>query len=138
MQRFTGVLIGLILLIFTFQANAESPFIYGIHDHDTNPQEYLDHIRNGGVTGWVTATVAIGNNPNDHGGADFSHLSNQGHTVIVRLNNGYCPSGTIPEPAKYADFAKRAANFVAASQGANIWIIGNETNLAGEWPVVNG
>ena len=138
MKRFTAVLIGLILLIFTFQANAESPFIYGIHDHDTNPQEYLDHIRNGGATGWVTATVAIGSNPNDYGGTDFSNLSDQGHTVIVRLNNGYCPNGTIPEPAKYADFAQRAANFVAASQGANIWIIGNETNLAGEWPVVNG
>jgi hypothetical protein len=40
MQRFTVVLIGLILLIFTFQANAESPFIYGIHDLDSNPQEY--------------------------------------------------------------------------------------------------
>lgn len=71
MKRLSVILIGIILLVFTFQANAESPFIYGIHDHDTNPQEYLDRIRNGGATGWVTATVAIGSNPNDHGGADF-------------------------------------------------------------------
>ena len=35
-----------------------SPFIYGIHDHDTNIQEYLNHFSAGGVTGWVTATVA--------------------------------------------------------------------------------
>jgi PKD repeat protein len=56
MQRFTVVLIGLILLIFTFQANAESPFIYGIHDLDSNPQEYdalppNSAIVNGGFEG---------------------------------------------------------------------------------------
>jgi hypothetical protein len=35
-----------------------SPFIYGLHDHDTNIQEYLDHFNNGGVSGWVTATLS--------------------------------------------------------------------------------
>jgi PKD repeat protein len=117
---------------------AQSPYIYGIHDHDPNPQEYLNRIEAGGATGWVTATVAIGSDPNDHGGGDFTWLANRGHTVIVRLNNGYCPNGTIPEPARYDDFAQRAANYVAASNGASIWVIGNETNLAGEWPLVNG
>ncbi|MGH7645990.1 MAG: PKD domain-containing protein [Gemmatimonadales bacterium] len=116
---------------------AESPYLYGIHDHDPNPQEFLDHIKTRGATGWVTATVAIGNNPNDAGGGDFSWLANQGHTVIVRLNNGYCGNGTIPVAEKYDDFARRAANYVAASRGANIWVIGNETNLAGEWPPAN-
>ena len=116
----------------------ESPFLYGIHDHDTNPQPFLDRIVAGGATGWVTATVAIGSDPNNRGGDDFSSIANQGHTVIVRLNNGYCPDGTIPPPSKYADFARRAANYVAASRGANIWVIGNETNLPWEWPAVNG
>jgi len=101
----------------------ESPFLYGIHDHDTNPQPFLDRIVAGGATGWVTATVAIGSDPNNRGGDDFSSIANQGHTVIVRLNNGYCPDGTIPPPSKYADFARRAANYVAASRGANIWVI---------------
>lgn len=116
----------------------ESPFIYGIHDHDTNIQEYLDHFSAGGVTGWVTATIAIGSNPNDTGGDDFRWIANQGHTLIVRLNNGYCGTGNVPTPDKYDDFARRAANYVAATQGANIFIIGNETNLAVEWPAVNG
>ncbi len=115
-----------------------SPFIYGIHDHDTNIQEYLDHFSAGGVTGWVTATIAIGSNPNDTGGDDFRWIANQGHSVIVRLNNGYCGTGNIPTPDKYDDFAQRAANYVAATQGADIFIIGNETNLAVEWPPVNG
>ena len=116
----------------------DSPFLYGIHDHDTNIQEYLDHFSAGGVTGSVTATIAIGSNPSDTGGDDFRWIADQGHTVIVRLNNGYCGSGNIPTPDKYDDFAQRAANYVAATQGANIFVIGNETNLAVEWPPVNG
>ena len=120
------------------QASLSSPFIYGIHDHETNIQEYLDHFSAGGATGWVTATIAIGNDPSNTGGDDFRWISNQGHGVIVRLNNGYCGSGTIPTPDKYDDFAQRAANYVAATQGANIFIIGNETNLALEWPPVGG
>jgi hypothetical protein len=119
-------------------APGESPFIYGIHDHDPNPQEFLDHLSAGGATGWITATIAIGSNPNDTGGDDFSRWENQGHTVIVRLNNGYCDSGTIPAREQYDGFARRAANYVAASRGVHIWVIGNETNLAGEWPVVDG
>jgi PKD repeat protein len=124
--------------LFSSTNAQESPFIYGIHDHDTNIQEYLDHFSAGGVTGWVTATIAIGSNPSDTGGDDFRWIANQGHTVIVRLNNGYCGTGNIPTPDKYDDFAQRAANYVAATQGADIFIVGNETNLAVEWPPVNG
>lgn len=116
----------------------ESPFLYGIHDHDTNIQEYLDHLNSRGIGGWVTATVAIGSNPSHTGGDDFRWIANQGHTVTVRLNHGYCGSGTIPTPDKYDDYARRAANYVAATQGADIFIIGNETNLAVEWPPVGG
>jgi PKD repeat protein len=138
MGRRTVILVVGLFLVCAGPVTAQSPYIYGIHDHDPNPQEYLNRIEAGGATGWVTATVAIGSDPNDHGGGDFSFLANRGHTVIVRLNNGYCPNGTIPEPARYEDFAQRAANYVAASNGAGIWVIGNETNLAGEWPLVDG
>jgi hypothetical protein len=93
----------------------ESPYIYGIHDHDPGPQEFLDRLAAGGASGWITATIAIGSNPNDTGGDDFSRWADRGHTVIVRLNNGYCGEGTIPPPEKYDDFARRAANYVAAS-----------------------
>ncbi len=117
---------------------AESPNLYGIHDHDPSPREYLDHISSGGARGWVTATVAIGADPNNTSGDDFSWIEDLGHTVIVRLNYGYCPDGTIPPADRYDDFARRAANYVAASRGAHIWLIGNETNLPVEWPVVDG
>jgi PKD repeat protein len=138
MYRNTVILVAGLVLVCSAPASAQSPYIYGVHDHDPSPQEYLNRIEAGGATGWVTATVAIGADPNDHGGGDFSFLANRGHTVVVRINYGYCPNGTIPEPARYDNFAQRAANYVANSTGANIWIIGNETNLAGEWPLENG
>lgn len=116
----------------------ETTYPYGIHDHEPNPQEWLNRVSNGGAKSWITATFAIGRNPNDMGGADLRAFSDQGHTIIGRLNHGYGTSGTIPPPEYYADFAQRCANFVANSQGINIWHIGNETNLASEWPMVNG
>lgn len=133
---------GLILLLSDIPAQPAagqvSPYIYGIHDHEPSPQEYLNHFSSGGVTGWVTATVAVGHNPDDHGGVDFRSISNQGHTVVCRINNAYCDGGTIPLPEHYADFAQRCANFVAASQGCQVWVIGNETNLSVEWPPSGG
>lgn len=116
-------------------AFAEPSCIYGIHDHEPNPSEFLNHITAGGAeSGWVTATVAVGADTNDMSGVDFTFLSNQGHTVICRINHSYFPGGTIPLPAKYDAFAARCANFVAHSHGCSMWIIGNELNIAGEWP----
>ncbi len=121
-------------LLAALPTRGETPYLYGIHDFDPLPQEYLNHIAAGGATGWATATVAVGHNPGDTGGVDFSSVANQGHTVICRINNGYCDVGTIPLPAEYGNFAARCANFVAASPGCTMWVIGNETNLASEWP----
>ena len=112
----------------------EAPSIYGIHDHEPFPGEFLTKIENGNTRGWVTATVAVGANPNDQSGASFTTVSSRGHTVICRINYGYYPDGTIPVPAKWDDFAARCAKFVANSTGCNIWLIANETNLASEWP----
>jgi hypothetical protein len=115
----------------------ESPFLYGIHDHDPDPGEFLSHIKagTGGTGGWVTATVAVGANTNDFGGADFSALASAGHTVICRINHGYFPNGTIPVASKWDDFAVRCKHFVANSTGCAIWLIANESNLATEWPL---
>ena len=84
--------------------------------------------------GWVLITEAIGFNPGNKRGKDYSHLTNNGLSVMVRLNAGYAGAGTIPYEAHYKDFARRCANFVEASTGARIWIIGNEPNHPIEWP----
>ena len=47
------------------------------------------------------------------------HRTN-GFGVIVRLNNGYMPNGTIPHSTEYQRFAQRCANFVRSSGGAKI------------------
>ena len=134
-----GRLIVTLLFAFTVLGTfpvfaAETPYLYGIHDHDPVPGEYLSHIKSVVSGGWVTSTVAVGHDPSDQGSVDFSWFPGQGHTVICRINNGYFPNGTIPLPADYANFAQRCANFVKNSQGCEIWVIGNETNIAGEWP----
>lgn len=93
------------------------------------------------VPGWVLITVALGSNPSDTGPgddgrfrADYRQLVDQGLGVIVRLNHGYAPYGTIPYEHQYDDFARRCANFVRISRGCHIWVIGNEPNHPIEWP----
>ncbi|MGB5055037.1 MAG: M23 family metallopeptidase, partial [Nitrospirales bacterium] len=60
--------------------------------------------------------------------------SDQGLGVIVVLSNGFQPDGAIPESSQYENFAQRCANFVSASLGASIWVIGNEMNYWVERP----
>jgi hypothetical protein len=94
--------------------------LYGVHDlSDRLPVD------------WLVDAVAIGHNPNAYGGKDYSRWD---PTIICRLNNGWHPDGTIPLPRYYDDFAQRCANFVTASRGCDIWIVGNEWNLSIERP----
>ena len=111
-------------------AAAQPPHIYGIHDDIPMPTDWINTCP--GQTAWITATEAIGTNPSDTGGKVFSAPA--GSKILARLNNGYFPNGTIPVPAQFANFATRCANFAAASTGCDTWVIGNETNLAIEWP----
>ena len=107
----------------------DSPFIFGIHEPGGER-----HMLEAGKPGWIVFTEGIGASPGDGGGKDFSPWSNQGLGVLCRLNHGYNPDGTIPASHRYADFARRCANYVAASPGCKIWIIGNEMNHPVERP----
>jgi hypothetical protein len=103
--------------------------IFGIHEPGGE-----GHMLELCKTGWIVFTEGIGNDPNDKGGRDYRQWSDKGLGVIVRLNNGYEPAGTIPNQLRYEAFAQRCANFVENSQGARLWIIGNEMNFAVERP----
>lgn len=127
---------GLVLLMTGLKVAqaAEPPWIFGCHD----PGGYTK-IEQAGKRGWLVVTVAIGHDPSNRSGDDFSFYANRGHGVIVRLNNGYGSEGTLPYQSQYQNFAIRCANYVAATKGADIFIIGNEPNLPREWPGnVNG
>ena len=112
----------------------DSPYIFGIHDPGGER-----HMIEMGKPGWIVFTEAIGAEPNDHSGKNFSEWSNQGLGVICRLNYSYegrTPNGTLPHSSRYEQFAQRCAAYVQASQGCKIWIIGNEMNYAIERPGV--
>lgn len=132
--------VGGVLFCLALPTGAQTPWIYGYHDWEavTDGGGALDEFTSQGRTAWITATVAVGHNPNQQGGDNFTAASNAGHTVICRINNGYGEDGTIPVPSQYANFAQRCANYVAGTQGCEYFVIGNETNLAHEWPKVNG
>ncbi len=102
-----------------------SEFLFGIHDFGGE-----DHMRAARKQGWIVFSEVVGHDPNDLTGKDYSSLSRQGLGVIVCLNNGHFPQGTLPLSSEYANFARRCANFVAASKGCSRWVIGNEMNYA--------
>lgn len=106
-----------------------SSYLYGLHDPGG---EQL--MLGAGVPGWVLVTTEVGYDPNNTSGQNFSALTERGLGVIVRLNAGYAGVGTLPFERYYDNFARRCANFVANSPGANHWIVGNETNHPIEWP----
>lgn len=115
----------------------DSAYIYGIHEPggEVYLTEPADGIASEAVgRGWVLFTEAIGHDPEDRTGIDFTTFSKQGLGVICRLNHGYEPDGTIPHSSQYEAFARRVANFVAVSSGCKIWVIGNEMNYAVERP----
>jgi len=107
----------------------ESPYIFGLHEPGG---EHL--MVNAGRPGWLVFTHALGHDPTHTGGYNYRPWADQGLGVIARLNNGYGTQGTIPLPAYYDAFAQRVANWVAASEGCRIWVIGNETNHGQERP----
>lgn len=107
-------------------------YLHGVHD--------LDGVGlMNGSPGWVVVTEAIGHDPAERGGRSFQEARKAGVGICVRLNNAHNGvDGTIPEPQHAGDFATRCANFVSASFGIDVVIIGNEPNHSGEWPTVNG
>ncbi|GAB4564423.1 MAG: hypothetical protein Kow0047_14160 [Anaerolineae bacterium] len=109
----------------------DSPYIFGIHEE--GGERYMLEK---GKPGWIVFTEELGADPNNYSGRDYRQWSDRDLGIIVRLNHGYEPRGTIPHSSRYRDFARRCANFVAASAGAHIWIIGNEPNLPVERPGV--
>lgn len=107
----------------------DSRYLFGLHDPGGE-----GIMLNAGRQGWVLFTEELGSDPSNRSGADYTPWSSRGLGIISRLNNGYEPNGTIPHSSQYQNFAARCANFVRASRGCHIWIIGNEMNYSVEWP----
>jgi len=105
-------------------------YIFGLHEHAGGGEQLmLDAARRG----WVLELAEVGLDGGSDN-ADFRELAAQGLGVMVRLNHGYEPAGTIPKPQHYAAFAQACATFVKRSRGCHIWVLGNEPNHAAERP----
>lgn len=102
----------------------ESAWLFGMHD------PYDAGLHANGRAGWVLFTEVT----NGAGSAAYADWANRDWGVIVRLNNDYGGSGTIPVTGQYTAFAERCANWVRNSKGCHLWIIGNEMNNPREWP----
>ncbi len=107
-------------------------YLYGIHD----PGPWRERFRAAGLTGWVVFEETIGADPEDVSGRGsiYQTWAGAGFGVIVVLNYGRYPNGTLPPSDRYEAFARRCARFVAASPSAHIWIIGNEPNHPQQQP----
>lgn len=114
----------------------DSPYLYGLHDPGGESIMAAPPGAEQKVFGWILFTEELGSDPNDTRGGDYSRWADQGLGILVRLNHGYEPKGTIPYSSRYADFARRCANFARNSRGCHIWIIGNEMNFPVERPGV--
>ncbi|MFQ5858152.1 MAG: FimV family protein, partial [Anaerolineae bacterium] len=102
----------------------ESPFLYGFFDPGG---EYL--MRQAGVTGWILYPTLVNEPPQN-----LTSLTNEGFGVLVELNWGYNPNGTLPHETLYSDFADLCEKWVSQSQGVSHWIIGHEPNKRSRRP----
>ncbi len=130
-----------------------SPHIFGIHAVTLGDDpEIRDDIRalyqGSGKKGWIFFTEVCGRHPehlhpNDEIRRRLWDWASRGYGVIVRLNHGYEPGGTLPESRYYDDFAAAAARWVELyltrpdlSQSEYTWTIqiANEQNNPREHP----
>ncbi len=130
-----------------------SPHIFGIHALSVADDPYgRDRIRGlydgTGKQGWILFTEICGRhadtiNQNPEIRRRLWDWAEAGYGVIVRLNYGYEPGGTLPESRFYDDYAAAAARWVEVhlkepgrSSSSYTWTIqiGNEQNNPREHP----
>lgn len=130
-----------------------SPHLFGIHAVSIADDPYSrDRIRGlyegTGKKGWVFFTEMCGRHPHTiqlvpEIRQRLWNWVDNGYGVIVRLNHGYEPGGTLPESRYYDDYAAAAARWVevylhdkSRSPSDYTWTlqIGNEQNNPREHP----
>lgn len=87
------------------------------------------------LPGWVIFQRSVAGSPNRYRGDDFRPYSDRGVGVICCLEWDPGQGGTVPTPEYLTLFARRCREYVEASQGCHVWVIGDEMNAAAKWPL---
>lgn len=115
----------------TTQLPAPEPKVdleFGIHD-----ESGANWMRANDVSGYSIHSVAL----KEHTTIDFSSYAAAGIKMLVRLNWGYKPEGTLPSPNNKQDqdmFVHACLETMKTSKGIWGWVIGNEFNNPNEFP----
>lgn len=86
------------------------------------------------LRGWCLPAIGIGTNARQ---LDYRPLEDAGIRVIVRLNYGFEPAGTLPDPDNQAEtdgFVAAVLQTMALSEGVSGYVLGNEPNNPAEFP----
>lgn len=129
------------------------PYIFGVHavsvaDEVYDRQRIRDLFESQHKRGWILFTEICGRHPHTiqlipEIRRRLWDWADRGYGVIIRLNHGYEPGGTLPESRYYDDFAAAAARWVEVylrdagrSPLDYTWTIqiGNEQNNPREHP----
>lgn len=106
-------------------ARAESPYIFGGHFWKEGCN--LDAMS--GRPGWVTDSRPV-NYYNFGWDSEFKRIVDEGHTLILRLNDAGDWSGVPTSTADHERFAARCAHFAERlGEHCHIYLIGNEMSL---------
>ena len=102
--------------------------LVGVHNLDG-----AEWMRDNGVAGCALLTTALGANAQT---IDAAHLAASGIQILVRLNYGYHPQGTIPgeNDPDYEPFISACVDTMLQSKGIWGFILANETNNPAEYP----
>lgn len=125
----------LVMILICWSANAWpqwNDYIYGIHDYNSSVGDIL--TLNSQARGWVLVLQSL-NGYTGGVNSEVQQAAQRGLGVVVRMHWGYGADGSLPAESSFSTYAQRAATYCQTHQSwCHYYIVGNETNLCGEWP----
>jgi hypothetical protein len=91
-------------------------------------------LKQNALGGWCLPAIGIGTGSQQ---LDFRAFEDAGIRVIVRLNYGFEPAGTLPDPDNQAEtngFIAAVIKTMELSKGVSGYVLGNEPNNPAEFP----
>ncbi len=88
----------------------------------------------GSLPGWAIFSRSMAHDRVVFGGDDYRAYTQAGIGAICCLEWNAESSETLPTPDLYPKFADQCREYVNASHGCHVWIVGDAMNCASQWP----